>query len=125
MLRIKQLYYLMSNGNWKQAKALLTSILDIDPDNTVISLSLAEILLELEEFEEFNSIIDNVLEMADGDEKELIIFIKFGMLNSRGYGEEGLKALNKGMVYITDMAEYHRLRNFASKEKMSFFIQRI
>lgn len=113
---MEDVMYLMSNGNWKQAKALLTSILDIDPDNTVISLSLAEILLELEEFEEFNSIIDNVLEMADGDEKELIIFIKFGMLNSRGYGEEGLKVLNKGMVYITDMAEYHRLRIIAFTE---------
>lgn len=110
---MEEAMYLMSNGNWKQAKSVLKTILDIDPDNTVINLTMAEVLLELEEFDEFNSIMDSVLEKTDNDEKELIIFIKFGMLHSRGYGEESLKTLNQGFNYITDMMEYHRLRIMA------------
>lgn len=110
---MEDIMYLRANENWKQAKNLLKSILDIDPDNTVINLMMGEVLLDLEEFEEFNSIMDSVLEKVDNDEKELIIFIKFGMLDSRDYGEEAFETLDKGLAYITDMAEYHRLRIIA------------
>lgn len=107
---MEDIMYLMLIGNFKEAKRLLKSIRLIYPEVMAIDLMLAEVSLGLEEFEEFDLIIEDLLEKSDSEEKQDIIFIKFGMLNSKGYNSEALRVLNQGMVYITDMTEYHMLR---------------
>ena len=102
----------MEIGDYGDAKKLLEYIVSLNPDNIAIKLKLAEVLLELEEFKEFNLIIDEVLEMYDDEDKEYIIFIKFYMLNSKGYNDMALDSLEQGKKYLIK-SEYHKLRIIA------------
>ena len=104
---------LVANGNYEKAKRLLEDIQEIDPDDVTVKFAQAEVSLELEEFEQFYSLIDEILEVCDIEEKEFVIFIEFNMLSLKGYSDKALDALEHGKEYIVNMEEYHRLRIMA------------
>lgn len=112
---IEDIGILMSIGDWEKAKELLNYILKIDPDNMGAKLTLAELSLELEEFKQFYSIIDDVIENIEPMDREFIVLIKSTMLSSHDYNGKALDALEEGKEYITDMNTYHKAR-------MSIFI---
>lgn len=102
--------FFMATGNFEKAKKLLEYASEIDPDNIPIKLTQAELFLDLEEFEQFHSIMNGILENSDADEKEFVIFIEFNMLSANGYEDRALDVLEQGKKYITDMRQYHKLR---------------
>lgn len=107
---IEEIGMLMSLGDWKKAKELLNYMLEIDPNDIGAKLILSELYLELEDFEQFYSIIDDIIECMDDVEKEFIILVKFDMLSSRDYLDKALEALEDGKRHITDIETYYWLR---------------
>ena len=107
---MEEVMFLMSVGNYEKTEKLLKDAAEIEPDNLVVKMTQAELALEQQEFERFNSLIEEVLEKCDTEEKEYTIFIKFKMLNLRGFEDKALEALEQGKKYIFDKMYYHRLR---------------
>lgn len=107
---IEDIGILMSVGDWQKAKELLNYILEINPDDMGAKMILAELSLELKDFEQFYSIMDDVIENMEPMDREFIVFIKSNMLSSRDYDDKALNALEDGKGYITDMETYHGLR---------------
>lgn len=107
---MEEVMFLMSVGNYEKTEKLLKDAAEIEPDNLVVKMTQAELALEQQEFERFNSLIEEVLEKCDTEEKEYTIFIKFKMLNLRGFEDKALEALEQGKEYIFDKMYYHRLR---------------
>ncbi len=110
----------MSIGNYDDANRLLEYINEIDPGNIVVKLTQAEISVELEDFERFESLMDEVLKNSTIEDKEYIIFIKFSILNNRGYQDRALEALEKGKEYIINVEHYHWLRAMSLLESDNY-----
>ena len=105
--------FAMSVGEFKKALGLIEYVLEKDPDNIAVRLTKAEILLEMENIEEFYSITDKIIEDCDAEDKQYAIFIKFNMLGSSEYFDEALTALEKDKQYIIDIEKYYELRVYA------------
>lgn len=107
---MEEVMFLISIENYEKAGKLLRYVAEMNPDNLYIKLMQAELALEQENFERFYFLIDKALEKCDAEKKEYILFIKFNMLNSRGYEDEALEALEYGKECIVNKKDYHRLR---------------
>lgn len=107
---MEEVAFLMRQGDFEKAEILIKHAAEIEPDNIVVNLTLAELVLEQKDFERFNSIFGEVIEACETEEKEYILFIKFKMLNLRAYGDKALEALEQGKEYIFDKMYYYRLR---------------
>lgn len=110
----------ISIGEFEKAQKLIDYVLEIDPDNIAVRLTQAELFLDKEEIEKFHDLTDEIIEMCDIGEKQCIIFIKFTMLHLKGYYDKALAALAKGLVYITDMKQFHGLRIMAFLDSGNF-----
>lgn len=107
---IDDIMYSISIEEFEKAQKLINYLLEIDPDNTTVRLTQAELFLELEELEEFFDLMDKIIETCDVEERQHIVLIKFTMLYSKGYSDKAFDALSKDSLYITDMEEFHELR---------------
>jgi len=107
---LEDVIYSMKMGNYKKAKKLLKFAEEIDPSNLAVKVVKAEISLELKEFEQFYSLMDEILENCDVEDKEAVVNIKVNLLSSRGYWDKALEAVEQGKEYIEKIIEYHRLR---------------
>ena len=101
---------LKSKGEFQKAKELIDYVLEIYPDDIEVELKLAELFLDMENIEEFYSIIDKIMEECDTEQKQDILFIKFSMLYSNGYYDEAFTTLEKYKEYVTDIKRYHEIR---------------
>lgn len=100
----------MERGNYEKAKKLIKFAEEIDPSNLEVKVVKAEISIELKEFEQFYSLMDEIIEKCDVEDKEAVVSIKIDLLSSRGYWEKALEAVEQGKQYIEKIMEYHRLR---------------
>ena len=100
----------MERGNYEKAKKLIKFAEEIDPSNLEVKVVKAEISIELKEFEQFYSLMDEIIEKCDVEDKEAIVNIKINLLSSKGYWEKALEAVEQGKQYIEKIMEYHRLR---------------
>ena len=100
----------MERGNYEKAKKLIKFAEEIDPSNLEVKVVKAEISIELKEFEQFYTLMDEIIEKCDVEDKEAVVSIKIDLLSSRGYWEKALEAVEQGKQYIEKIMEYHRLR---------------
>lgn len=107
---MENVMYSMGLGNYKNAKELLKYVAEIDPDNLAVKWVQAEVLLELKELEQFYSLMDEIIENCEVEDKEAVVSIKVSMLSSKGYGDKALEVIEQDKSYIENIVEYHRLR---------------
>ncbi|HZK57520.1 MAG TPA: DnaJ domain-containing protein [Clostridia bacterium] len=100
----------MSEGKFEKAAELMDYALEMDPDNTSVRLTQAELFLDMEDIEKFYDIVDRIMEECDIEDKQYVLFIGSNMLYTNEYYDEALAILEKNKKHITDMKEYHKLR---------------
>ncbi|MFW5649111.1 MAG: DnaJ domain-containing protein [Candidatus Alkaliphilus sp. MAG34] len=101
---------LMSEGKFEKAAELMDYVLEIDPYNTSVRLTQAELFLDMEDIGKFYDIIDGIMEECDTEDKQYVLFIGTNILYTNEYYDEALAMLEKNKKHITDMKEYHKLR---------------
>lgn len=107
---MEDVIYSIDIGEYKNAKELLKYVAEIAPDNIAVKCLQAEVLLKLDELEQFFALIDNLLENYDMEYKEQIITFVVNLLMSNDYEDEALNILEQNKSYYEDIKEYYSLR---------------
>lgn len=104
---------LISIEEFEKAEKLIDGILELDPENIAVKYKQAELFLEMERIEEFCVLMDEILEMADIEQKQYVLFTKSTLLIGKGYYHRALTEIEREKKYITDMKRYHEIRALA------------
>ncbi len=107
---MEDVIYSIDIGEYKNAKELLKYVAEIAPYNIAVKCLQAEVLLKLDELEQFFALIDNLLENYDMEYKEQIITFVVNLLMSNDYEDEALNILEQNKSYYEDIKEYYSLR---------------